>query len=573
MKKIIFMPYVLFLTLCVLPLSCATKEAAEKPQSAPVRQEQDAVPAKPDAVSGATIDGISGATVSRAPAEGSVMPPSAEVSDNSVAAPVQPHAVPPISQDFVDNTARSVDIASVVSGSDEAELVTTDNTDASHPAVAARMEAAVLVPAVRRNTLSDMSSDMPAPAAAAQDMAAAPVADSTVLAVGVNDSDAFGMSDAESAEPESDMDVSSTALGMDSAELAPGTEMSTSSAVSDITGSEPEFTHGEHVYEQTLADIIREFEEQGGSHSYEPPRTFHEQMRDLFSPQVFSVALSKEPETEQKVKVSRMVAVEEKQRLELTYPGHGWVYVGEQTSQQGLKYEQRKLQDNNSIFMFTAEKKGDYVLHFSYFDVFTNDFITDAVAVSVSAARSSAAKSMVQAPEYKIETDDAEKTEQTQSSRSEQLMPAQQAEHQLGNAGIGGTRQSMQAGNVAADRTGNEGVSNETAFSVTAAESEAVQDAALTPEQLLENARTAIAAADANAALQYLERFFTVSTEKLDDGLFLRGRAYELNGSVRNIRLALDAYRTLTADFPQSKYWAEADSRIRYITNFYVNIQ
>ena len=223
--------------------------------------------------------------------------------------------------------------------------------------------------------------------------------------------------------------------------------------------------------------------------------------------------------------------------------------------------------------MFTAEKKGDYVLHFSYFDVFTNDFITDAVAVSVSAARSSAAKSMVQAPEYKIETDDTEKTEQTQSSRSEQLMPAQQAEHQLGNAGIGGTRQSMQAGNVAADRTGNEGVSNETAFSVTAAESEAVQDAALTPEQLLENARTAIAAADANAALQYLERFFTVSTEKLDDGLFLRGRAYELNGSVRNIRLALDAYRTLTADFPQSKYWAEADSRIRYITNFYVNIQ
>ena len=95
----------------------------------------------------------------------------------------------------------------------------------------------------------------------------------------------------------------------------------------------------------------------------------------------------------------------------------------------------------------------------------------------------------------------------------------------------------------------------------------------MTPEQLLESARTAIAAADANAALQYLDRFFAVSTEKLDEGWFLKGRAYELNGSVRNIRLALDAYRMLTGSFPQSKYWAEADSRIRYITNFYVNIQ
>ena len=101
----------------------------------------------------------------------------------------------------------------------------------------------------------------------------------------------------------------------------------------------------------------------------------------------------------------------------------------------------------------------------------------------------------------------------------------------------------------------------------------AASEEVLSPDQLLEKARTAIAAADAGKALTYLNNFFTTAEEKLDEGWLLKGRAYELNGSMRNIRLALDAYKTLTDGFPQSKYWAEADARIRYITGFYINIQ
>ena len=95
----------------------------------------------------------------------------------------------------------------------------------------------------------------------------------------------------------------------------------------------------------------------------------------------------------------------------------------------------------------------------------------------------------------------------------------------------------------------------------------------LSSDQLLEKTRTAIAAADAGTALTYLDNFFTTAEEKLDEGWFLKGRAYELNSSARNIRLALEAYKTLTDSFPQSKYWAEADARIRYITGFYINIR
>lgn len=326
-------------------------------------------------------------------------------------------------------------------------------------------------------------------------------------------------------------------------------------------------------YEDTLADIISDFEEQGSTHGYKAPPTFHEEMLDLFSPQIFTVALSKEPETEQKVKVSRMVAVEEKQRLELSYPGHGWVYIGEQTAQQGLKYEQRKLQDNNSIFMFTAEKKGDYVLHFSYFDVFTNDFITDAVAVSVSEARSTAAKSMVRAPDYK---NDGEREE------PEQQMNAQAAASSTDSQPSADTVQQKKTEAISdVDITASSAAMAEGSDTIAMfGETGLIESAAavgteeqLTPAELLEKARTAIGAADAASAIQYLDQFFTASTQNLDEGWFLQGRAYELNGSARNIRRALAAYKTLTNTYPQSKYWAEADARIRYITSFYINIQ
>lgn len=564
MKKLIYIPCALFLTLCVLPLSCATNDAAEKKQEAPVRHEQEAA---------ATPDAVSGATVSRAPA---VQEPPEEI-DAAVLIPTvrRPEAAP-VSQPDKDEAAGSVaTMEAPADGNAPAQplpqkpealppvpqhAAAAGSADSVSPAAAAETEALVLVPAIRRDTPSKPQSDMPAVADAVQNAAQEGVSDIPESAAGMSASAPSDESDAADAELVADMDIQ---------------------AASDMSGTvdaEPDTGLNAPSYEQTLADIISEFEAQGGDRSYEPPRSFHEQMRDLFSPQIFSVALSKEPETEQKVKVSRMVAVEEKQRLELTYPGHGWVYVGEQTSQQGLKYEQRKLQDNNSIFMFTAEKKGDYVLHFSYFDVFTNDFITDAVAVSVSAARSSAAKSMVRAPEYKNEAEAAEETAQSQPGTSGQTA-AQQSDRTTGNAGAESVAQTAQTGTAGSDRAGTKGVSasagvsTDAAGSAAAVENTAEQETSLTPEQLLESARTAIAAADANAALQYLDRFFAVSTEKLDEGWFLKGRAYELNGSVRNIRLALDAYRMLTGSFPQSKYWAEADSRIRYITNFYVNIQ
>ena len=583
MKKSIYPPCLILLGLLLVPvIACTTKTAAEKLQDTPSRQEQpaadvaprtDDVPAqsaatetaaktdsgssqkkpqetteKPDAVSGATIDSVSGATVSqRAKAQSepavTAVQPSKQAGSGAVVrndkgnsgktAAQEPTAVPPPALAAADEQT--------VSGTISASAPTHTDTAAGNQSV------------------HSGTADAPVPAASAEMTSPATAAEQAPIAA--NTEAAFSAA-AEPAQHTAAADTPDTP--------PPSTEQNVP------------------AYEMSLADLISDFEKQGGSHGYEPPPTFHEEMLDLFSPQIFTVALSKEPETVQKPKVSRMVAVEEKQRLELTYPGHGWVYVGEQTSQPGLKYEQRKLQDNNSIFMFTAEKKGDYVLHFSYFDVFTNDFVTDAVAVSVSAARSTAAKSTVKAPDYQNEADAAE----TQAKKNTKETASQPSSNSTANTGTGTTTHTAQAASEAPQTAGSGLQSKNSEQAIAAGTTEAASpvmgntgsitaqnfaaadaEAPLSSDQLLEKARTAIAAADAGTALTYLDNFFTTAEEKLDEGWFLKGRAYELNGSVRNIRLALDAYKTLTDGFPQSKYWAEADARIRYITGFYINIQ
>ena len=570
MKKSIYRPYLIFLTLLLVPLTaCTTKTAAEKPQEPPARQEQPvvdassrAVPAqpaaaetakqpdaaslqpapqdaaaKPDAISGATTDTVSGATVSLQSGAPRKEAPRSDAettaaADNSAAQ--QPT-----------DSSPALAAEPVVSGTVPAHSDTASVSAPAEPVTAAADD----------QSIHSDTADIPAPAASAEMVSPTVAAEQTPIAANTE-----AASPAATAEP----------AQLATSESVVPDPMPTAEEPAQSVAASPEADTQEPVpeqaqpdYETSLADLITDFERQGGTHGYEPPPTFHEEMLDLFSPQIFTVALSKEPETEQKPKVSRMVAVEEKQRLEITYPGHGWVYVGEQTSQPGLKYEQRKLQDENSIFMFTAERKGDYVLHFSYFDVFTNDFITDAVAVSVSAARSAAAKSTVKAPEYQngsdSDTAEAETTKAAQtapqlSSSSDDIAEAVSAAQSAPSTAA------SQAAETAGGSTGQ------------ASASDAAEEV-LSPDQLLEKARTAIASADAGAALTYLDTFFTTAEQKLDEGWFLRGRAYELNGSARNIRLALDAYRTLTDTFPQSKFWAEADARIRYITGFYINIR
>jgi hypothetical protein len=59
-----------------------------------------------------------------------------------------------------------------------------------------------------------------------------------------------------------------------------------------------------------------------------------------------------------------------------------------------------------------------------------------------------------------------------------------------------------------------------------------------------------------------------------DEAFWLYGQSLEANNeATRNIRFALDYYRRLVQEYPQSTRYDEAQRRIAYLERFYFSIQ
>lgn len=239
----------------------------------------------------------------------------------------------------------------------------------------------------------------------------------------------------------------------------------------------------------------------------------------------------------QSVLPSRSVTVNQGQRLKVLYPGEKWVFLGEQTSQKGLNYEQRRFQNGNTEFTFNAQNTGNYILNFSRYDAYSNEFIKDAIEVTV-ANKVSNAPPYVNAPEYVLP---APMVEDNALKPLTQKAQANQKSQQLSNNDI-----------IIPQESPKPIVSN---------------------FDLLERAKRAIAKGDAKSAIDDLNLFLKTSVDRLDEAYFYLGQAYEINGSEKNIKEAYKAYNTVTKSFAGSAFWSLSDERIRYIKRFFINIE
>ena len=92
-------------------------------------------------------------------------------------------------------------------------------------------------------------------------------------------------------------------------------------------------------------------------------------------------------------------------------------------------------------------------------------------------------------------------------------------------------------------------------------------------DELLAKAEAAYNKGNYAECLDILTEFFNNAVTKIDEGLYLQGRALEAPGSSRNIKAALDTYETLVKRYPKSKKWNAANERVIYIKRFYFNIR
>jgi outer membrane protein assembly factor BamD (BamD/ComL family) len=97
------------------------------------------------------------------------------------------------------------------------------------------------------------------------------------------------------------------------------------------------------------------------------------------------------------------------------------------------------------------------------------------------------------------------------------------------------------------------------------------QDAGI--NEYISRARTEYDARRIDSALAILDQFRGRFPAGTDEAWWLYGQALEANSPSRDIRTAIDYYRRLIREFPQSPRYADAQRRISYLERFYFNIQ
>ena len=305
-----------------------------------------------------------------------------------------------------------------------------------------------------------------------------------------------------------------------------------------------------------------------------------EKIKDIEPDRVFSEFPSTEPDESKEEKASRSVKLYTGQRLEVIYPGEGWVYLGESSAQKGIKYQQRKLQSGTSIFHFGAVDEGSYILNFSHFDVFSDNFISDSIAVHVEKAKTKLSNT-VKAPDYKGAVNTAKELEKKESliDKKNKIGHENESKKDIESSksvtgAMSGTPLKAESSSSAKKNENSTVYDSPDILTVTEkSESKTAGKDLKSAAEVLDMIRGYISEGNAANALNSAEEFFKNYSVNLDEALFLRGQAYELNGPNKNVKKALEAYQTLTKAYPESKFWDKADARIRYIKKFYIDIK
>lgn len=310
---------------------------------------------------------------------------------------------------------------------------------------------------------------------------------------------------------------------------------------------------------------------------------------------------------------SRSMTVKNKQYIEVTYPGSGWVYLGETAKEPIFRYFGRKLGNSDTKFTLRSTKAGKTYLHFYKNDVLTSTYIDDYLEVEVE-NQDAKSNEKATAPSYaevvppkpvrtvtqispeqnsKPQTKSAEPEVQNkkEAKATTQTKPAVQQEKKTATentddknvktviqdtsnpkdaAQTESTPASspVQKTTVDAPKT-NKAPAEETETSAPSANSTIKIDRS---KNLLEEAKKSLNEKKYELALAQIQAYLDSSSVKIDEALYVQGQILEADSPVKNVKNALDSYDTLIKRYPASKFWSKANKRRIFIKRFYIDI-
>lgn len=294
-----------------------------------------------------------------------------------------------------------------------------------------------------------------------------------------------------------------------------------------------------------------------------------------------------------KIKPSRSMTIKKNQYIDITYPGTGWIYLGQKDNKKDFTFFGRKLGGKDTSFTLRAKNPGTYLLHFYKNDPLTNSYIDDYLEVIVENKETSSTEHIL-APNYATivppkvtitaETRKENKKQNINKTVDENKNKQQKTqEEQIQNVA---SKKPIDSSVKTVIQTQDEENTNEipeTSNTQNIIETKQTENNTqnkpnqnldkLKESELLALAKKQFANKEHSNALYTLEKFFEKAVSKIDEGLFLQGQILESKSDVQNIKGAIDSYELIVKSYPASAYWTQANKRTIFLKRFYINIR
>lgn len=294
-----------------------------------------------------------------------------------------------------------------------------------------------------------------------------------------------------------------------------------------------------------------------------------------------------------KIKPSRSMTIKKNQYIDITYPGTGWIYLGQKDNKKDFTFFGRKLGGKDTSFTLRAKNPGTYLLHFYKNDPLTNSYIDDYLEVIVENKETSSTEHIL-APNYativppkvtitaetrkenkkqninKTVDENKNKQQKTQEEQTQNVASKKQID-----SSVKTVIQTQDAENTnEISETSNTQNIIETKQEENNTQNKPNQNLdKLKESELLALAKKQFANKEHSNALYTLEKFFEKAVSKIDEGLFLQGQILESKSDVQNIKGAIDSYELIVKSYPASAYWTQANKRTIFLKRFYINIR
>ena len=244
------------------------------------------------------------------------------------------------------------------------------------------------------------------------------------------------------------------------------------------------------------------------------------------------------------------------QTLYVSYPGSGWLFLGDETGSDSIVFQKRDFSDTQTTFQLKSVKSGKSLLHFYKKDIISNTEIHDFLKVSVS--KHPASSVSVSAPAFKL-TQFPEPAE-SESLYSEESYPDEEESWYSSiedEPDVVSFYSSIDDDEDEAETSGviipaNEDVLFETFF---------------------EQALNAFEKEDFDQINDLISEDNSFAGFEEDKYLYIIGRFYEAKTEYRNINKAYEAYKKLVELYKESEYWPFAEKRLTYLNRFYYSIR